>query len=261
QVRQYAQEKFGTAEDITELPQEYKDLEKRVDQLEHLYHQLVKVTKVYATPNYDYPLGFTNTVTNQIALLAHEHNSSAQTPEHPKTLSHAMGRVASQSASELGKDEALRAALSRFASAANKVGNAKLTMDHEVVARFHTPLQTCLKTSIEGANKARRVVHQKRLALDAAKTEYRETPANKLDMARSEVEQAEDQFVGAVEEATHLMKTVLEDPEPYRDLAEYVQVQLAYFREAHEILNKLLPELQEIQKTQETVYRALMDDE
>lgn len=27
-LQQYAQEKFGTADEITELPQEYKDLEK-----------------------------------------------------------------------------------------------------------------------------------------------------------------------------------------------------------------------------------------
>lgn len=139
------------------------------------------------------------------------HIPTVNKPDHPQTLSHALGRVALDGADKVGKDEALGAALDKFGTASDRLGNARLTMDHEIVSKFNTPIQVTLKTSIEGAMKARKNVQVKRLALDAAKTNYRESSTNKLDAARLQVEQAEDQFVGAVEEATHAMKTVLED--------------------------------------------------
>ncbi|CAO3640232.1 unnamed protein product [Mucor hiemalis] len=272
QVRQYAQEKFGIAEEVTELPQEYRDLEKRVDVLAQLHQNFLKVAKTYNTPAYDYPvqfqesiLGLTSTVTKQIQQLSKSVSDRAQTdppyiptvsqPDHPQTLSHALGRVALDGADKVGKDEALGAALDKFGTASDKLGNARLTMDHEIVSKFNTPIQVTLKTSIEGAMKARRNVQVKRLALDAAKTNYRESSTNRLDAARLQVEQAEDQFVGAVEEATHAMKTVLEDPEPLRDLADFAQIQLAFFKEAQDLFANLVPELEEIRVTQESLYR------
>ncbi|GAA5795172.1 hypothetical protein HPULCUR_000526 [Helicostylum pulchrum] len=277
-LRQYAEEKIGTAEDITDLPQEYKDLEKRVDVLAQLHQNFLKVAKTYSTPAYDYPvqfqesfLGFTSTVTNQIQQLSKSVSDRAQTeaptiptvnkPDHPQSLYHALGRVSLQGAEDIGKDEALGAALDKFGSVSDKLGNARLTMDHEIVSKFNTPIQVSLKTSIEGAMKARRNVQEKRLALDAAKTHYRESGRGKLDSARLEVEQAEDQFVGAVEEATHAMKIVLEDPEPLRDLADFAQIQLSFFKEAQDLFSGLLPQLEEIRVTQESVYRGLDDAE
>jgi hypothetical protein len=193
------------------------------------------VAKTYNTPGYDYPIqfqlqeslqGFTSTVSNQIQQLsksvsaadrAQTNNDVVEEPsatnkvDHPKSLSHALGRVALNGADQVGKDEALGVALDKFGTVSDKLGNARLTMDHEIVSKFNTPIQVTLKTSIEGAMKARRQVQLKRLALDAAKTNYRESATSKLDSARLEVEQAEDQFVGAVEDATHAMETVLED--------------------------------------------------
>ncbi|KAI7900077.1 Bin/amphiphysin/Rvs domain for vesicular trafficking-domain-containing protein [Cokeromyces recurvatus] len=221
QVRQYAQEKLGTAEDITELPQEYKDLEKRVDTFQQIHQNFLKVTKTYNSPAYDYPLqlqeslkGFTNTVTNQIQQLTNKSDQQrAQTSSdhHPRTLSHAVGRVALEGAAEIGQDDAFGAALQKLGETSIMLGNARLAMDHAIVSKFNTPLLVSLKTTFENTNKARRQVQIKRLALDAAKTNYRESPTNKLDSARLQVEQAEDEFIGAVEEATHLMKALLED--------------------------------------------------
>ncbi|KAI8645852.1 hypothetical protein BD408DRAFT_411165 [Parasitella parasitica] len=262
QVRQFAQEKLGTADDITELPNEYKDLEKRIDAVAQVHQNLLKVAKTYNTPNYDYPvqiqeslIGFTNTVTNQIQQLRSKPEQRAQTIEHPKTLSHAIGRVATDGAMLVGQDESFGAALSKLGDVSNKLGDVRLAMDSEVVSKFNTPMQVTLKTAIEGAYKARRTVQSKRLALDAAKTNYRESPTNKLDEARREVEQAEDQFVGAVEEATQSMKAVLEDPEPLRDIADYARIQLAFFTHAQDLFSGLVPELEEIRVTQESMYR------
>lgn len=57
-LNQQARERFGAVdqEDITELPQEYKDLERRVDALKSAHTGLMKVAKVYETESYDYPV-------------------------------------------------------------------------------------------------------------------------------------------------------------------------------------------------------------
>ena len=44
-------------------------------------------------------------------------------------------------------------------------------------------------------------------------------------------------------------------PEPIRDLADYAQIQLAYFKRAQDLFSGLVPELEEIRVTQESMYR------
>lgn len=128
-------------------------------------------------------------------------------------------------------------------------------MDQNIVEKFNKPIQTTLNLSIEQALKARRNVQSMRLSLDVCKARYRSARPEKSEAARLEVEQAEDQFVAAVEEATNLMKAALENPEPFRNLADLVAAQLQYFKEAQDLLSDLAPELDEIQVTQESLYR------
>ncbi|KAL0095216.1 hypothetical protein J3Q64DRAFT_1713824 [Phycomyces blakesleeanus] len=269
QVRQYAQEKLGTAEDVTELPQEYKDLEKRVDALRNVQMNLLKVTRTHSNPSYDYPvqlqeslIGITSSVTAQLqtltvspaerAVMDAKHQSE---PQHPKTLSHALGRVAAEGALAIGPEEPLGVALDKLANVSEQVGNARLAMDQAIVTKFNQPTQTTLKTSIEQALKARRKVQSVRLSLDACKGRYRAARPERSDAARLEVEQAEDLFVAAVEEATSLMKAALENPEPFRHLADLVAAQVQYFKQAHDLLAEVAPELDEIQVAQESLYR------
>jgi hypothetical protein len=40
-----------------------------------------------------------------------------------------------------------------------------------------------------------------------------------------------------------------------RDLAEFAQIQLAFFKEAQDLFAGLVPELEEIRVTQESLYR------
>ncbi|KAG0164243.1 hypothetical protein DFQ28_010648 [Apophysomyces sp. BC1034] len=273
QVRQYAQERLGTAENITELPQEYKDLEKRVDILRNTHINLLKVTRTYSNPSYDYPvqiqeslLGITSTVTNQLqhltlspaerAQFESQHEQEDQQSQHPKTLSHALARVAGEGAEKIGVEEAYGTALFKVATIADKVGDARLKMDETIVSKFNKPMQTTLNSTIDRALKARQNVQSVRLSLDACKARYRAARPEKSDAARLEVEQAEDQFVTAVEEATSMMKAVLEDPEPYRHLAELVAAQAAYFKEALELVSELVPELEEIHVTQESLHQG-----
>ncbi|SAM05195.1 hypothetical protein [Absidia glauca] len=276
QVRQYAQERLGTAEDITELPQEYKDLEKRVDALRSVHVNLLKVARTYNQPAYDYPVqiqetlvGLTGTMASQFQNLALSPAERAQvdqqqapvdeSKQHPKTLSHAVSRVAGQGAEAVGVEEPLGKALFKLATINEKVGDARVKMDQEILTKFNQPMQTTVGTSIEQANKARRNVQSVRLSLDSCKARYRSARPERSDAARLEVEQAEDQFVAAVEEATSLMKVALENPEPLRNLADFVHAQVNYYKEAQELLAELAPELDEIQVSQESIYRNSRD--
>ncbi|KAI8061750.1 Bin/amphiphysin/Rvs domain for vesicular trafficking-domain-containing protein [Gongronella butleri] len=271
QVRQYAQERLGTAEDITELPQEYKDLEKRVDALRAVHVQLLKVAKTFNQPAYDYPtqiqeslVGFSSSVATQFQqlslspadrALAEQQTALDASKQHPKTLHHAISRVAQQGAEAVGIDEPLGNALFKVATIQDKIGNARSNMDHEIVSKFNQPMQTTLNASIEQAMKARRQVQSTRLSLDACKGRYRTARPEKSEAARLEVEQAEDHFVAAVEEATTQMKLALENPEPLRNLADFVNAQMTFYKEAQALLADLVPELDEIQVTQESLYR------
>ncbi|KAI7897794.1 Bin/amphiphysin/Rvs domain for vesicular trafficking-domain-containing protein [Cokeromyces recurvatus] len=270
QVRQFAQEKLGTAENITELPQEYKDLEKRVDALRSVQANLLKISRTFNSSSYDYPIqiqdsliGISNTVTREIQHLtissaadrSDVEEQQQQQQQQPNTLLHGLSRVAAQGAESIGIEEPLGTALFKYSTITSKVADARVKMDRTIVEKFNKPMQATLNSSLDQALKARRHVQSIRLTLDACKSRYRSARPEKLEAARLEVEQAEDQFVAAVEEATHLMKTALENPEPFRNLADLVNAQLQYFKEAQELLSDLAPELDEIQVTQESLYR------
>ena len=189
--------------------------------------------------------GLSSTVQSQIQNLTLspaeraqlESQSNAQQPvPQPKTLSHALSRAAVdvctifkeyefqitasdrclpmawiQSAETIGVEEPLGGALLKYAAISEKIGDARVKMDDEIAAKFNQPFQTTLKTSIDHALRARRAVQSARLTLDACKARERSARPDKSELARLEVEQAEDQFVASVEEATNLMKIALEN--------------------------------------------------
>lgn len=201
----------------------------RIDALRSVYNNLLKVTRIYNNPSYDYPVqlqeslaGITNTFTSQFQQLAlspaeraqaeqqqqHQHQQEKQ---QPRTLSHALSRVSEQSSQAVGMEEPLGTALFKLATVTQKVGDARINMDAAIVSKFNQPMQTTLNTAIEQAMRARRNVQSARLSLDACKAKHRSVRADREDAARLEVEQAEDHFVAAVEEATGLMKAALEN--------------------------------------------------
>ncbi|KAG9290905.1 hypothetical protein G9A89_011055 [Geosiphon pyriformis] len=278
QVRQFASEKLGTAEEITDLPAEYKELEKRVDALRTVHVSLLRVTRVHTNPSYDYPgqlqesvFELSRNVQDQLKLLTQSpadraaegdtrYGESSSTNLLPKTLPHALARVSAHGAEQLGTDDPLGGALLKYAAVQEKIGAQRIKMDAEITQKFVQPFTTTLNTNLQFAMKARRNVHSTRLSLDAAKARYKSVKAERNEAARLEIEQAEDLFVAAVEEATTLMRSVLETPEPLRNLADLVTAQLAFYKEAYENLLELAPEIDEMQVTQEALYRNSRND-
>lgn len=108
--------------------------------------------------------------------------------------------------------------------------------------------------------RARQSVRDARLHLDSWKQTLKVTEAtgktDKLEAQRNEVEGAEDKLVSATEEAIALMKSVLENPEPFRSLNAFVKAQAQYHKTAAELLEELSSEISRQALDVESDYRS-----
>ncbi|EOD43212.1 bar domain-containing protein [Neofusicoccum parvum] len=288
-TQQYVKEQLGQAEDKTQLPPDYIELEKRVDALKQVHQKMLQVTSQYTNEAYDYPTNIREsfndlgrTVSEKVTLL-----SSATSPAEaqaaltappsakpqPKTFNHAIARAALNSSTILNQDhgsaseDPLATALEKYAIAQEKVGEARLGQDAQIQSRFLAGWSTTLNTNIMFATRARKAVENARLSLDATKTKAKggafALPGAKkegeeehiTEEARAEIEQAEDEFVGQTEEAVGVMKNVLDTPEPLRNLADLIAAQLEFHKKAYEILSELAPVVDQLQVEQEASYR------
>lgn len=170
-------------------------------------------------------------------------------------MHHALSRAALSGSQSLGdSSEPLSIGLEKYAVAEQKLGDARLAQDALITSRFNSAFATTLNTSLKFAGRARSNVHKARLNLDAAKAAAKTAKPERQATARVEVEQAEDEFVAATEEAVSVMKNILDTPEPLRNLSELIAAQLAYHKASVEILNNLLPEIDELHGEQENKF-------
>ncbi|KAF5319677.1 hypothetical protein D9619_008902 [Psilocybe cf. subviscida] len=278
---QATRERLGQVapDEITELPQEYKDLEARVDALRAAHIALLKITKTYETETYDYPTQIQESVSELSTSIGYNITSFAATnlkgtnlpvpaaPAPPpaqqhKTLPHALARAAHTASAAVSTGPAVAAegdrlgkALELYAGGWEKAAAARLEQDAAIVQNFLFPWQTTLNQAISVAMKARQAVRVSRLELDAAKQALKSANPAKQEHARLEVENAEDDLVQKTEVAITLMKTVLENPEPIKNLNELVKAQLMYFSVAAEALSTVQGEIEELSVAAEGEYR------
>ncbi|KAI1767229.1 BAR domain-containing protein [Hypoxylon sp. FL1150] len=289
---QYTKEQLGQAEDKTELPPDYIDLEKRVDALKQVHQKMLTVTSQYSHEAYDYPANIKEsfsdlgrTVSEKVQLL-----SAATTPAEaqaaltapptakpqPKTFSHAIARASLASSQLLHQqhtgagEDPLATALEKYALVSERLGEARLAQDAQIQSRYLAGWTTTLNTNLMFATRARKNVEKARLTLDSVKSRAkgntwkiganspRDDHHNTEELspeAQEEIEKAEDEFVTQTEEAVGVMKNVLDTPEPLRNLAELVAAQLEYHKKSAEILSELAPIIEGLQVEQEANYR------
>ncbi|KAJ8593723.1 hypothetical protein M405DRAFT_838983 [Rhizopogon salebrosus TDB-379] len=279
---QATKERLGQVapEEITELPQEYKDLEARVDALRQAHISLFKITKAYETESYDYPTQIQESITELSTTIGHGitnfaatnlkgTNLPAPSPVAPqlaqhKTLPHALCRAATSAAAAMqrtpgGNEDKLGRALTVYAEVFDNIALARIQQDESIQKQYLYPWQTTLSTSINVAMKARQAVRVSRLELDAAKQTLKSTSPAKQEQARLDVENAEDDLVQKTEVAITLMKTVLENPEPLKNLNELAKAQLLYYAAAAEALSSAQGEIEELSVAAEGEYRKSRD--
>ncbi|KAF2151865.1 hypothetical protein K461DRAFT_294739 [Myriangium duriaei CBS 260.36] len=275
-TQQYVKEQLGQADEKTELPADYIELEKRCDALKALHTKLLAVTSQYSNEAYDYPPNIresfgdlSRTVSEKVKLLssassAAEAQAAFTAPPSskpaPKTFNHAMARAALAGSQTLAQSDVhggadqLTGALEKIAIAQEKVGEARLYQDNQIGSRFLQPWQTTLNTSIGYATKARKNVENARLGLDAVKARARGRFGSEAaydDKTRADVDRAEDEFVAKVEEATGIMKNCLDTPEPLRNLVELVRAQREFYESAASVLKEVEGEVEHAQNEQE----------
>jgi len=277
-TQQYVKEQLGQAEDKTQLPPDYIELEKRVDALKQVHQKMLQVTNQYSSEAYDYPNNIKEsfgdlgrTVSEKVQLLTAatspaEAQAALTAPPsakpQPKTFNHAIARASLASSHLLQQQHAgtgedpLATALEKYALAEERVGEARLAQDSQIQSRFLAGWSTTLNTNLMFATRARRGVENARLMLDAAKAKNKNPTTEE---ARVEIEQAEDEFVGQTEEAVGVMKNVLDTPEPLRNLADLIAAQLEFHKKAYEILSELAPVVDGLQVEQEASYRKSRD--
>jgi len=277
---QAAKERFGqvSVDELTELPPEYKELEARVDALRSTHIAFLKIAKVYQFETYDYPtqiqesiVDFSSTVgttvTNFAAANLQGTNLPAPAPVQPKpvqhkTLPHALYRASLTAVADLSavsKDDKLLSGITAFGSAWEKIAAARLQHDETIRAAFLQPWQQTLETNISVAIKARQAVRTSRLELDAAKQTLKNAGPAKQEAARIEVENAEDDLVQKTEVAIQLMKTVLDNPEPIKNLNELIKAQLLFHAATAEALSSAQGEIEELAVSAEGEYRKSRD--
>ncbi|GAA5896769.1 uncharacterized protein JCM6883_007003 [Sporobolomyces salmoneus] len=257
-------------DDITELPQEYLDLERRVDGLKNAHQQLLKVVKAYEG-NYDYPIAINESAQEIGGSLAHNlsawaaaatkgtHLPQPAVAEKPsevqKTLPHALSRAAASGAASVGPGR-LANTLKTYAVAQDNIGNARNRQDEEIVKSFLQPWSATLNSSIQAAIKSRQNVKQARLSLDATRATLKTAQSGpRQEQARLEVEAAEEHLVNSTETAINLMRSVLENPEPIRNLSRLLKAQQEFYEEASGALKSVLNEVEENAKESEEEYR------
>ncbi|KAG8419200.1 BAR domain-containing protein [Metarhizium acridum] len=295
---QFTKEQFGQAEDKTQLPPDYIDLEKKVDALKQAHQKMLAVTSQYSNEAYDYPPNIKETfqdlgrtVSEKVSLLS----SATTTAEaqaaliappsakpQPKTFSHAVARASLASSQLLhqnhtgaGEDQ-LATALEKYAITMERVGEARLAQDSQIQSSFLAGWNTTLNTNLSFATRARKNVERSRLSLDAVKAHAKGTtfklgghggsrPEQHEELklspeAQEEIEKAEDEFVTQTEEAVGVMKNVLNSPEPLRNLSELIAAQIEYHKKAYEVLSELAPIVDGLQTEQEASYRKSREE-
>jgi len=274
---QQVREQTGQAslDDVTELPEEYKNLERRVDALRQAHVSFLKISKAYESETYDYPTQINESISELSQNAAHsitywanaatkgtnlpQPTIAEKAPEQHKTLAHALSRASANGSAELGgggQTDRLGAALSTFAAALDKVGNARLEQDHAIQKLFIAPWSAMLNSQIAAAMKSRAAVKSARLFLDTCRAKAKNaTTGHRAESARIEVESAEESLVNATEDAINQMRAVLESPSPILALNHLVKAQQAYHAKAAGFLAAIEGQIEDAATAAEAEFR------
>ncbi|KAF7289396.1 Cytoplasmic protein [Mycena chlorophos] len=258
--------RFSTSFATGELPQEYKDLETRVDALRQAHLTLLKITKVFESEAYDYPSAISENISELSTSLGHGITAFAATnlkgTRIPAAWLHRsrlrlrntrpcrmrlFGSARSASATPdcgYDREEPLAGALDVYAAGMDKVLLLRESSTTRPYGWNHLhPWQQNLNSAINVAMKARQAVRTSRLELDGAKQTLKSASPAKQEVARLQVENAEDDLVQKTEVAIALMQKVLSNPEPIKHLNELAKAQLIFYAVAAETLSTTQAEL------------------
>lgn len=270
--------------DVSELPQDYLQLESNCDLLLKLYTDLIQTTnETYGKVSYDYPPG--NYAINKIkdanvsGLIGQKFNqlknvSSPQelekvllgqdvdaeskdesgvvsiqptSPQLPKTLFGHLAEICVKHSDELKSSEhPLSFALLQVSSTYQEIAVARLDQDKKIMSGLNAELIRTLNESFIKVNELRKKVYATRGEFDLLRSKY-----EKLDPENEELIAKEDGFVSATEVAVVEMKKLLKPSKNIDLLKVLVAAQKDYFEVGAKKLKELLDNLDKIPTTGE----------
>lgn len=276
QVQQLAAANLNSDIEISDLPEDYLDLEKNCDLLLNLYTDLIHYTNdTYGTLSYDYPPG--NSALNKIKdahvglILANKFSQlkNVSTPQEmeriltgqalsppagdvidddtveiqvtsahlPKTLYGQLAQIATRNGNAFaGSSDSLSFALMQISSAYIEIGSARLDQDKRIMSELNQKLISVLNEKFIRVNELRKKVYSARLEFDLIRSQV-------TDEENEELIAKEDDLVGATEVAVAEMRKLLYPSENVNLLKILVSAQKEFFDMASKRLGSLMSEL------------------
>ncbi|AET39432.1 Gvp36p Ecym_4377 [Eremothecium cymbalariae DBVPG len=257
------QEKLGQITDISQMPEEYVHMEKRVDKIRLIYENFLKVTQIYESETYDYPQHvsesvneISKTVTGKIQELTKATSTeeaqniliSPGPAKDPKTLNYALSKVSltsSEYLSKSGSDSNVTAdILLKYSDIQAQIAQARLQQDMLIRTRFNKQLKEKLNNEFAAAARARKEVDNKRLQYDIARANFSAAKPEKQASLRVHMETLEDEFAEAMDVSISFMQSVMEKSEFLKEFSELVGAQLKYHKVAAELLSDFVSSLE-----------------
>ncbi|KAG5417407.1 hypothetical protein I9W82_005040 [Candida metapsilosis] len=261
--------------DVSELPQDYLQLEIGCDLLLKLYSDLIQTTnETYGQVSYDYPPG--NYTINKIrdahvgSIIGNKFNqlknvSSPQelekillgeeeaegeekkdvsiqptSPDLPKTLFGYLSALSAKHSEELQKNSnssSLAFVLLKISSTYHEIGLARLDQDKSILG-LNQELVEILNAQFIKVNELRKKVYFTRSEFDQVRSKF-------SDSENEELISKEDELVSATELAVIEMKKLLKPSKNIDLLKVFVKAQKEYFELGAKKLDTLLTSLEE----------------
>lgn len=263
-TQRLVQEKLGNVTDISQLPQEYIELEKKVDTIKLICEHFLQITTIYENESYDYPKyikdsanEFSKIFTTKVQELSHASSAteaqniliSPNATTEPKTLNYALSKVALNSSELFNQlsssaltpnDNKISSILLNFSNIQTKIAQERLKQDTLIQTKFNKQLRDELSTNIGRATKARKDVQNKRLQYDVARSNLLNAKPEKEASLRVQMEALEDEFAQVTENATFIMQEVLSNSKFLIDLNQLAQAQLNYFENSSNLMKDFI---------------------
>ncbi|CAI8498224.1 unnamed protein product [Pichia kudriavzevii] len=279
------QEKFGGIQDISELPQEYKDLECRVDNIREFYRKVLEITGNYELEAYDNPNNLKESFADYGSLINQKivELSSASTAQEaekvltsgrkdktPRTFAHQFAKSMNKARADIlankpvslipktnepesfeGEDTTLTLALEKIAEYETKIGNERLEQDKLIIVEFNSKINGLLKEEFTKCSKLRSNVETARLNFDTVRSQIRTTQNGDETVVVPEeltkkLEKCEDELVNATEIAVEAMKELIKPLESVNLMKLLFKIQLTYHKNVTKYLEELIDNLESI---------------
>lgn len=263
-TQRMVQEKLGQVTDISQLPQEYIELEKKIDTLKLTYQHFLQITSTFENESYDYPKyvndslnEFSKNVATKVTELSHASNAteaqniliSPNATTEPKTLNYALSKISLQSSDLINQlpsaiatpqDHKTAAILLSFSDVQAKIAQERLRQDTIIQTKFNKNLREELVGTLDNAMRARKDVNNKRLQYDVARSNLMNARPEKEASLRVTMEALEDEFAQATETATLIMQKVLANSGLLNDLKNFAIAQQTYFENSANLMKEFI---------------------